>query len=170
MQSEIDRYGPPPKGRTDVAKSSNDERGALIECDLVRCGQGNDVAWNLSHALYRLDLAVRQRDTSPISASRRRSLLEALTWAHLEILGLFPGAEQAFAAKGFEAAIGLICTWAETPEQRATRHQHVLLDMLDHARILRNLAHNISLIEYVRERASDRRSDTVKELLRKAAA
>ena len=164
--------GLPPSGLEVAGQETNSGyKLDMLRGWLDRIASGDSVAWHLSTALESLQSAVSGRDAPRISKVQRDRLLKALVWARGPIVALFDSPnERALAEMGVDATAGLVCIWAESDQQRASRHRHVQADLHTYARILRNAAHNLSLLNQVRERADQRRSETVAEILQRAVA
>lgn len=62
---------------------------------------------------------------------------------------------------GLDALLGLEFHWSETPEQRAARTPHIIADLADLAAIFRNDLRNVLLRRAVKERAEQRRDDSI---------
>ncbi|SEH79412.1 hypothetical protein SAMN05216228_100858 [Rhizobium tibeticum] len=152
-------------GETELDYSVN-----MLQTYLGHVARGDDVAWNASHAALFLQTGISRR-APRITEGQRDRLLEALILARPAILALFPSpGERELASRGVDAMAGLIFYWNEDDAQRSARHKHVYLDMRAYARRLRNACHNHCLLNEIRERAVERRSELVADMLRKAAA
>lgn len=131
----------------------------------------DDQACDLSTAINSIQEQATKRNSRRISPRHRDKLLAALVWARSAVLAWFPApGDRTLAAKGLEATGALICMWAEPHDQIASYPAHFPADVQDHARWLRNAAHNLSLLRSIEARAAERRSATVAEIMRKAAA
>lgn len=163
-----DYDGLPPPGSADETDDDVDFVLMLLE----HAARKTDVAFNVSTALCFLQNQAAKRDGKRIYPRQRDKLLAALIWARAPIVDMFEtSSDRRLAAKGLDATGALICLWAETHEQIAVRRKRGSLSDIDAcARWLRNACHNLSLLREIRERATDRRSATVADILRRAAA
>ncbi len=167
-----DQYdGLPPHGFEVSRREPEIQHAVGVLSDFfARIAAGEDPAFNLSEALCCLQSETSRR-TARIDRDQRDKLLRSITIAHSKILNLFPSLpEQTLAAKAFYATVGLICWWAETDEERDARHRHFLTDVRAYVRWLRNACHNMCLLQEIETRADARRTETVSEIMRSAAA
>ncbi|KQT84692.1 hypothetical protein ASG51_00945 [Methylobacterium sp. Leaf465] len=62
---------------------------------------------------------------------------------------------------GMDALTGLKFHWTETPEERAARTPHIIADLADLAAIFRNDLRNVLLRRAIKDRADQRRDDSI---------
>lgn len=137
---------------------------------LFKVANGIEPAWHLSHGLLCLQLSTSRR-SGRIPARHRDRLIASLVEARNSAVGLFATpSEIASAAKGIDAAAVLVVLWSEAQEQRAARHPHIWLDAQARVRILRNLAHNLCLIDDIDDRSDERVVQVVRGVIRMAVA
>lgn len=157
--TEDDYDGLPPDNSGNCAQMLH-EQPCIVRMlgDLAHVANGVDVAYNLSSFLHALQEKVKN-GKSKISERQLTELRDALSAASTVILGL--GSKYysvRFARKAFESTNSLVKNWA---------CDDIYLDSDDHAyvRCLRNICHNISLIEDIESRTAERRSKTINALL-----
>lgn len=116
-------------------------------------------AYRVSNAIYSLQLEFQWRPSKrlPLPARDRDWLLEEVAAATPATVRLFDIKRDADrASRGMQAVAGLIILWGQTEEEASLRHPHVYPDMKDHARWLRNACHNVSILDEIEDRASQR--------------
>jgi hypothetical protein len=123
--------------------------------DLEQAASGDDIAYCLSGAFCSLETLLRRG--LRITEDERDQLIRGASLAHASALcGLPESCPRRRILIGIEAFVGLVTYAAETDEQRARRHPHLIADMRAYARMFRNDCHNLSLRSEVEERKRKR--------------
>jgi hypothetical protein len=139
-----------------LAGSVEDKRSLAIQTvvDLFeQAARGDYPGWALSEAMATIHRNSRVRLGGPISKSDCDRLLAQIVRVQLIApLHLASEAGSQFEI-GMKAVAFQVMFWAETFERTASRPTHFVTDTYDHARIVRNIMYNVSLLEMIEDRA-----------------
>src|SRR5258708_2444130 len=121
------------------AEADSDYRVDRVFDDLEQAARGDHTAYALSNAMASVDAHHQSTKTGPISAAQRDKLLVSAVRAQLGAIEHLPKSyRRKQIDRGMQALAGQIMLWAETREELAQRPPHVLADLRDYARMLRN--------------------------------
>ena len=146
----------------------------IVELDislLNQAARGEHIAWALSSVMSSI-MTRYGRCNGPRPSHRQRDrLFDAINSAYLTAGRILPPlCRRSTIRSGMEALAHIVAYWAAEDEQRASWDSDTYLDTCAHARIFRNMLHNISLTEEIEERAEKRRSQIITALRENALA